>query len=84
MKKLAILGCTGSIGTQTLEVVRSNKDRFSVVALACGHNVDLLKKQIDEFKPSFVSVAEETDAKALSLAYPDIKFEFGNVGLIDG
>lgn len=83
MKKLAILGCTGSIGTQTLEVVRSNKDRFSVVALACGHNIDLLKSQIDEFKPIFVSVADEADAMELSSVYPDIKFEFGNVGLID-
>lgn len=83
MKRLSILGCTGSIGTQTLELVRNNKDRFSVAALACGHNIDLLKKQIDEFKPGFVSVAEESDAKALALIYPEIKIEFGSIGLID-
>jgi len=83
MKKLSVLGSTGSIGTQTLEVVRNNKDRFSVVALSCGHNIELLKKQIDEFKPAFVSVAEQKDADELSSLFPDIRVEFGDKGLID-
>lgn len=83
MKKLAILGSTGSIGTQTLEVVRNNKDKYQVVALACGHKVDLLKEQIDEFKPSFVSVAEEKDAADLKRVYPNIKVESGSLGLIN-
>lgn len=48
MKKIAILGSTGSIGTQTLEVVRANKD-IEVTALAAGSNIDLLEKQIREF-----------------------------------
>ena len=48
MKKIAILGSTGSIGTQTLEVVRANKD-IEVTALAVGSNIDLLEKQIREF-----------------------------------
>ena len=51
MKKIAILGSTGSIGTQTLEVVRANKD-IEVTALAAGSNIDLLEKQIREFSPS--------------------------------
>lgn len=83
MKKLSILGSTGSIGTQTLEVVRRHPERFEVVALACGHNIELLKKQIEEFKPSFVAVAEEEDAMKLATEYPDIKVEFGSLGIIN-
>ena len=49
MKKIAILGSTGSIGTQTLEIVRTNGD-LEVTALAAGNNIDLLEKQIREFK----------------------------------
>ena len=54
MKRLAILGSTGSIGRQTLEVVRSFPDKLQVVALACGENVSLLREQIREFNPSMV------------------------------
>lgn len=54
MKRLAVLGSTGSIGRQTLEVVSAFPDRFEVVALACGENVSLLKKQVAEFKPRLV------------------------------
>jgi 1-deoxy-D-xylulose-5-phosphate reductoisomerase len=56
-KKLAILGSTGSIGRQTLEVVRAHPDRFEVTALSAGQNLSLLSKQIQEFKPEFVSFA---------------------------
>ena len=54
MKRLAVLGSTGSIGRQTLEVVSAFPDRFEVVALACGENVSLLKEQVAEFKPKLV------------------------------
>ncbi len=54
VKQVAILGSTGSIGQQTLEVVRALPDRFQIVGLAAGQNVDLLTKQISEFKPRFV------------------------------
>ena len=54
VKKIAILGSTGSIGQQTLDVVRALPHRFQVVGLAAGRNIDLLSKQIDEFKPGFV------------------------------
>ena len=47
MKKITILGSTGSIGTQTLDVIRQNPDRFRVTALTCGANTELLKKQIE-------------------------------------
>ncbi len=54
VKRLAILGSTGSIGQQTLEVVRALPHKFQIVALAAGKNTDLLAKQINEFKPDFV------------------------------
>ena len=54
VKRLAVLGSTGSIGQQTLEVVRALPHRFQVVGLAAGKNIDLLAKQINEFKPRFV------------------------------
>jgi len=54
IKRLAILGSTGSIGRQTLEVVRALPDRFQVIGLAAGQNIDLLTQQINEFKPGFV------------------------------
>ena len=58
MKKIAILGSTGSIGTQTLEVVRENKD-IEVLALAAGNNITLLEQQIREFHPRLVGVWAE-------------------------
>ncbi|MFC2010161.1 1-deoxy-D-xylulose-5-phosphate reductoisomerase [Chloroflexota bacterium] len=54
VKRLAILGSTGSIGKQTLEVIRALPDRFQVVGLAAGYNLDLLAEQSSEFKPSFI------------------------------
>ena len=61
MKKIAILGSTGSIGTQTLEIVRTNGD-LEVTALAAGNNIDLLEKQIREFKPKLAAVWKEERA----------------------
>ena len=58
MKKIAILGSTGSIGTQTLEVVRENGD-LQVVGLAAGNNISLLEQQIREFRPRLVAVWSE-------------------------
>ena len=64
MKKIAILGSTGSIGTQTLEVVRENQD-IQVMALAAGSNIELLEAQIREFRPVLAAVWEEEKAKEL-------------------
>ncbi len=64
MKKIAILGSTGSIGTQTLDVVRENKD-IEVLGLAAGSNIQLLEKQIREFRPRLAAVWEEKKAKEL-------------------
>ncbi len=65
MKNLCILGSTGSIGTQTLEIVRNFPSEFSVVALTCGGNVALLAKQIVEFSPKVVSVSSEDKRREL-------------------
>ncbi|MBI5971403.1 MAG: 1-deoxy-D-xylulose-5-phosphate reductoisomerase [Deltaproteobacteria bacterium] len=64
-KGLAVLGSTGSIGRNTLEVVRFNPGRFKVVSLAAGNNVEGLKKQIQEFRPACVSVANDAAAREL-------------------
>jgi len=65
MKRLAVLGSTGSIGRQTLEVVRSYPDRFQVIALAAGGNVELLAKQIGEFQPRLVAIGATDSAQRL-------------------
>lgn len=84
MKKIAILGSTGSIGTQTLDIVREQGD-LKVTALAAGKNIDLLEKQIREFSPSLVSVWSEQDAKNLRLRVSDLPVQVrsGMDGLID-
>lgn len=74
MKTISILGSTGSIGTQTLEVVRENKD-IKVSALAAGRNIRLLEQQIREFGPRLAAVWKEEDAKALRLAVADLEVE---------
>lgn len=82
MTKLSILGSTGSIGTQTLDVIRQFKKTLKVIGLSAGSNVDLLKKQIDEFKPLAVSVKNKTDAENLSedKKYRSLKIYFGDEG----
>lgn len=84
MKKIAILGSTGSIGTQTLEVVRENKD-IEVTALAAGSNIKLLEEQIREFHPMLVAVWSEEKAKELkeNIKDLDVKVVSGMEGLIE-
>lgn len=65
MKRIAVLGSTGSIGTQTLEIVRERKGEFEVVALAAGSSIDLLEQQIIEFAPKVASLTKEEDAREL-------------------
>ena len=84
MKKIAILGSTGSIGTQTLEVVRENKD-IEVLGLAAGNNIKLLEEQIREFKPRLAAVWKEEKAKELRENIKDlnVKVVSGMEGLIE-
>ena len=84
MKKIAILGSTGSIGTQTLEVARNNGD-LEIVSLAAGSNVKKLEEQIREFHPRLVAVWTEEKAKELRAAVKDldVKVVSGMDGLIE-
>ena len=83
MMKISILGSTGSIGTQTLEVVDEQRD-IEVVAMSCGSNLKLLEKQIRKYHPKLVSVWKEEDAKSLrtSIADLDVDVLYGMDGLI--
>ncbi|WFD11713.1 1-deoxy-D-xylulose-5-phosphate reductoisomerase [Tepidibacter hydrothermalis] len=84
MKKISILGSTGSIGMQALEVVRNNKDKFKIEALAINTSIDMLKKQILEFRPRVVAVYNEGKAKELKEILPnevDVDIYSGMEGL---
>lgn len=83
MKKISLLGSTGSIGTQCLDIIRENRDKYQVVALACGSNVDLLSEQIEEFSPVLAAVADEKAAQELQKNYPGTEILWGRQGLID-
>ena len=65
MKNIAILGSTGSIGTQTLDIVDQNKEDLQVVALAAGSNITLLEKQARKYRPTLVAVWDQACAKEL-------------------
>ena len=82
---LAILGATGSIGTQTLDVVRLFPDRFDVRALTCGSNVDRLAEQVQEFRPSVVTAGSDERAAALRdrVDDPDVDVTVGEEGLCE-
>ena len=83
MKRIAVLGSTGSIGTQTLDIVRENQG-LKVIALVAGSNIDLLERQIREFMPELACVYEEEKAKELKLRVKDlpVKILAGMEGII--
>ncbi|HHV10239.1 MAG TPA: 1-deoxy-D-xylulose-5-phosphate reductoisomerase [Clostridiales bacterium] len=85
MKKIAVLGSTGSIGTQTLEIVREHRDLLQVTALAAGSNVELLEEQVREFMPSIVCLYQEEKARLLKERVKDLKVKIvtGMEGLIE-
>ena len=84
MRKITILGSTGSIGTQTLDVVRENKD-ITVVGISAGKNIRLLEQQIREFSPRLAVLWDEEDARALQETVRDlsVKVAWGMVGLLE-
>lgn len=85
MKNIAVLGSTGSIGTQTLDVVRANPERLCVKALAAGHNITQLESQIREFHPQIAAVWDEEKAKELRIRTADlpVKIVSGMEGLLE-
>lgn len=84
MKNIAILGSTGSIGVQTLEIAREHKEDITITALVARSNIELLEKQIREFKPSLVCVYEEDKARILKDNIKDlpVRVETGMEGII--
>ena len=86
MKNISILGSTGSIGTQALDIIRDKKDSFTVVAMSTNKNIDLLLDQIKEFKPKFVCVYDQASCERLKAKLKeekiDIDVDCGMDGLI--
>lgn len=83
MKKISLLGATGSIGLQTIDVIQANKEMFQLQAFSSGKNLEQTRKIIDALQPELVSVQDEQDALQLAKAYPTISFVHGAQGLID-
>ena len=85
MRKIVLLGSTGSIGTQTLDVVRNNSKELEVVGLAANTRVEMVEKQVREFKPKYVCMFDENAAKDLKqrLSDIDIKVYSGMEGLLE-
>jgi 1-deoxy-D-xylulose-5-phosphate reductoisomerase len=84
MKKISLLGATGSIGTQTIEIIRANPDKFKLVGLAVGKNIKLASHFINELNPAIVSVERKSDADLLKKEVSgNVKITYGQEGLID-
>ncbi|MDQ6596959.1 1-deoxy-D-xylulose-5-phosphate reductoisomerase [Bacillus salipaludis] len=83
MKIISLLGATGSIGTQTLDIIREHPDTFQLGAMSVGKNIDLARKFIYEFRPQLVSVQDYQDCATLNTEFPNTKFTFGHEGLIE-
>ncbi|MBQ9179710.1 MAG: 1-deoxy-D-xylulose-5-phosphate reductoisomerase [Firmicutes bacterium] len=82
MRKISILGSTGSIGTQALDVIRMSHGEYEVSALVCGSSIEKIRNQIKEFKPGIAVVAKEEDAAALQGEFKDIRVLWGDDGII--
>ncbi|MBP0019437.1 MAG: 1-deoxy-D-xylulose-5-phosphate reductoisomerase [Cyanobacteria bacterium SBLK] len=87
MKAIAILGSTGSIGTQTLDIAQQYPDRFRVVGLAAGRNVELLAEQVRQFKPEIVAIRDETKFSELKEALSSLDYspilQAGEAGVVE-
>lgn len=77
------MGATGSIGTQTLDILREHQSEFKLVAISVGKNLELARKMIIEFQPELVSVQEYHDCNTLKSEFPKTKFTFGDEGLVE-
>ncbi len=81
MKNITILGSTGSIGTNALEVIRQKRDEFNVVAISGHTNYKLVIEQIKEFNPKYVSIGTEEGYKAIKKEFPNLNLFLGREGL---
>lgn len=83
MKKISILGATGSIGTQAIEVLKNNRDQFQLISLSAGKNIDKLRSILKTVDPKLVSVMDDRDKRLLTAEFPDITFVSGESGLYE-
>ena len=83
VKKIILLGATGSIGVQTADIIREHPQEFSLIGFSAGKNMDITRKLIVEFKPEIVCVQQSEDAKILKAEYPAVSFVTGATGLIE-
>ncbi|GAA0332073.1 1-deoxy-D-xylulose-5-phosphate reductoisomerase [Bacillus carboniphilus] len=83
MKSINLLGASGSIGTQTLDVIREHPSSFSLHAFAVGKNVEAALDIIREFQPKLVSVQNKSDAELIKMEYPSIRCTYGKDGLVE-
>ncbi|WP_375105634.1 1-deoxy-D-xylulose-5-phosphate reductoisomerase [Lysinibacillus fusiformis] len=83
MKKISLLGATGSIGWQTYDILKEQREAFQLVAFSSGKNIEKTREMIDNLKPELVSVQLEEDALLLAKEYPTIHFTFGTKGLVE-
>ncbi len=83
MKKISLLGATGSIGWQTYDILKEQRDAFHLVAFSSGKNIEKTREMIETLKPELVSVQLEEDAVMLAKEYPQVQFTFGAKGLVE-
>lgn len=84
LKKISLMGATGSIGTQTLDVIREHPEEFRLTAMSVGKNIEEARKMITEFNPKLVSVQRKEDAETLSREFPSsVKVLHGDEGLVE-
>ena len=83
MKKISLLGATGSIGLQTIDIILANQHEFKLVALSSGRNIEKTREIITQLQPEVVSVQEESDALALAKEFPSVQLTYGNKGLVE-
>jgi len=83
LKVISLLGATGSIGKQTLDVIREHRDVFQLAAISVGRNIEAVRGIIQEFSPKLVSVQLKEDYERLKLEFPHVKFTYGDEGLVE-
>ena len=83
MKRISLLGATGSIGVQTLDIIGANRDRFDLVACSAGRNIERVREIVRQFEPEIVSVIEKEQSEQLKGEFPNVSFVYGDEGLIE-
>ena len=83
MKNIYLLGATGSIGRQTLDIIRAHPQKFRLAAFSAGTNITFARQIIKEFNPAFVSVLKARDAQSLTKEFPQVEFGYGSAGLVE-